>query len=197
LKKTILLSALALAAAATGSLLAHDHETKPAAAPAAAAAPTNTISAGAKMTYGVVTGFIAKSAAKMPEENYSYKPTPEVKSFGEILGHVADANYGFCAAVAGEKPPAGGFDPAQSIEKSKTKKADLEKALADAFAYCQKVHASLDDRKGAETIKFFNGDMAKLSVLELNTHHTFEHYGNIITYLRLKGLVPPSTEGRM
>lgn len=155
----------------------------------------NPLSAGAKRTFGVIKGYIIKAAAKMPEEQYAFKPTPEVRSFGQILGHVADSNYGFCATAAGEKPPIGGFEPgAVSIEKTKTSKADLEKALADSFAYCDKIHGTMTDSAGASTVKFFNGEMAKLSVLEFNTHHDFEHYGNIVTYMRLKGLVPPSSE---
>ena len=155
----------------------------------------NPLSAGAKRTFGVIKGYITKAAAKMPEEHYAFKPTPEVRSFGQIVGHIADANYGFCATAAGEKPPIGGFEPGTvSIEKTKTSKADLEKALADSFAYCDKIHASMTDSAGAATVKLFTGDMPKLSVLEFNTHHDFEHYGNIVTYMRLKGLVPPSSE---
>ena len=94
----------------------------------AQAQPANPLSASAKRTYDIIKNYITKSAAKMPEENYAFKPTPDVRSFGQIVGHIADANYGFCSAVAGEKPPAGGFGPdAVSVEKTKTAKADLEK----------------------------------------------------------------------
>jgi uncharacterized damage-inducible protein DinB len=155
----------------------------------------NPLSAGAKRTYGVIKGYITKAAAKMPEENYSFKPTPDVRSFGQIIGHIADANYGFCSAAGGEKAPVGGFEPGSvSIEKTKTAKADLEKALADSFAFCDKVHAAMTDAGGAAMVKFMMGDMPKLSILEFNTHHDFEHYGNIVTYMRLKGIVPPSSE---
>jgi uncharacterized damage-inducible protein DinB len=161
------------------------------------AQPANPLSASAKRTYDIIKGYLIKSAAKMPEENYAFKPTPDVRSFGQIVGHIADANYGFCSAVAGEKPPAGGFAPdAVSVEKTKTTKADLEKALADSFTYCDKVHAGMTDTAGAAMIKFFTGEMAKLSILEFNTHHDFEHYGNLVTYMRLKGIVPPSSEPR-
>jgi uncharacterized damage-inducible protein DinB len=160
------------------------------------AQPANPLSAGAKRSYDIIKGYILKASAKMPEEHYTFKPTPEVRSFGQILGHIADANYGICSAAAGEKPPAGGFDPATSIEKLKTSKADLDKSLADSFAYCDKVHGGMTDAAGAALVKFLTGEMPKLSVLEFNTHHDFEHYGNIVTYMRLKGLVPPSSEGR-
>ena len=162
----------------------------------AQAQPANPLTGGAKRSYDIIKNYIIKAAAKMPTENYAFKPTPDVRSFGQIVGHITDANYAICAAAAGEKPPAGGFDPATSIEKTKSTKADLEKALGESFAYCDKVHAGMTDAAGAAIIKFFTGEMPKLSVLEFNTHHDFEHYGNLVTYMRLKGLVPPSSEGR-
>ena len=157
---------------------------------------SNPLSAGAKRTYDIIKGYTIKAAAKMPEEHYAFKPTPDVRSFGQLLGHVADSNFVFCATVAGEKPPQGGFEPAASIEQTMKTKAELEKAIANSFAYCDTVHAGMNDATGAQTMKFFNGEMAKLSILEFNTHHDFEHYGNMVTYMRLKGLVPPSSEGR-
>jgi uncharacterized damage-inducible protein DinB len=157
-------------------------------------APANPLSAGAKRTYEIIKGYIIKAAAKMPEEHYSFKPTPEVRSFGQLVAHIADSNYGFCSAVVGENPPEGGFDPKSSFEKTKTTKADLEKALASSFAYCDKVHAGMTDAGGATVVKYFMGEMAKLPLLEFNTHHDFEHYGNMVTYLRMKNLVPPSSE---
>jgi uncharacterized damage-inducible protein DinB len=154
----------------------------------------NPLSAGAKRTYDIIKNYVIKAASKMPEEHYSFKPSPDVRTFGQLVGHVADANYGFCAVAAGETPPAGGFTGTNSIEKTKTSKADLEKGLAESFAYCDKVHAGMTDAAGAAIVKLFTGEMAKLSVLEFNTHHDFEHYGNMVTYMRIKGLVPPSSE---
>jgi uncharacterized damage-inducible protein DinB len=154
----------------------------------------NPMSAGAKRTYDIIKNYVTKAAAKMPEEHYSFKPTADVRTFGQLVAHIADANYGFCAAVLGEQPPEGGFDPKASFEKTKTTKADLEKALAASFAYCDKVHAGMTDAGGATVVKYFMGEMAKLPLLEFNTHHDFEHYGNMVTYLRLKNLVPPSSE---
>lgn len=157
----------------------------------------NPLSVGAKRSYDIMKGYIIRAAEKMPEEHYAYKPTPEVRSFGQLLGHIADTQFVVCATVAGEKPPMGGFDPATSLEKTKQTKAELSKVLADSFAYCDKVHAGMTDAAGAEILpKTFVGDMAKLSFLEFNTHHDFEHYGNIVTYMRIKGLVPPSSEPR-
>jgi uncharacterized damage-inducible protein DinB len=158
------------------------------------ASPANPLSAGAKRTYGIIKGYIVKAAAKMPEEHYAFKPTPDVRSFGQLLGHIADTNFVVCAAVAGEQPPMGGFEPATSLEQTKKTKADLSQVLADSFAYCDKMHAGMTDAAGAALTKSFLGEMARLSYLEFNTHHDFEHYGNIVTYMRLKGLVPPSSE---
>jgi len=148
------------------------------------------LSAGNKRIYEIVKNYLVKAAEKMPEENYAFKPTPEVRSFGQIVGHVADAQYGFYSAALGEKNPAPG------IEKSKTTKTDLVQALKDGFAYCDKAYDGMTDAHAAEIVKFFGRDSAKLSVLAFNNAHNDEHYGNIVTYMRLKGLVPPSSEPR-
>jgi len=146
----------------------------------------NVYTAAAKAQWDMIKGNITKTAAKVGEENYSFKPTPAVRSLGEILGHVADSNFGICATAAGEKPPATGFE-------KKTAKADIVKGLNDSIAYCDKVIASLDDTKGAEMVKFI-GPTPKLMVINFNTGHCNEHYGNLVTYMRLKGIVPPSSE---
>lgn len=141
--------------------------------------------------FGMVKGYLTKAAEQVGEDNYAFKPTPEVRSFGQIIGHVADANYMICAAAAGEKAPAGG------IEKSATTKAALQKGLAESFAYCDKVFAGLGDAKGAELVTFFGNQQPRLAVLAFNTAHDFEHYGNLVTYMRLKGMVPPSSQRGM
>jgi uncharacterized damage-inducible protein DinB len=138
--------------------------------------------------YTMLSGVVIAAAEKMPEANYSFKPTPEVRSFGQLVGHLADSQYFFCSTVAGETAPASG------IEKSKTSKADLVAALKDAVAYCSKVYAGMTDAKGSEMTKMMNYDFARLTVLSANTAHDYEHYGNMVTYMRLKGLVPPSSE---
>ena len=161
----------------------------PASAPAAPSASANPISVSTARMYTVLSGTVVAAAEKMPEENYSFKPTPEVRSFGQLVGHLADSQYFFCSSVAGEaKPPAGG------IEKSKTSKADLVAALKDAVAYCTKTYDAMTDAKGGETMKLMNFEMAKLVVLSANTAHDYEHYGNMVTYMRMKGIVPPSSE---
>jgi uncharacterized damage-inducible protein DinB len=133
---------------------------------------------------------LVKAAEKMPEENYSFRPTPEVRTFGQLVGHVADAQYLFCGAVKGGEVPRPG------VEKSKTSKADLVAALKDAMAYCDEAYSALTDTDAAQNVKFFGRERTKLSVLNFNMGHNFEHYGNMVTYMRMKGLVPPSSEGR-
>ena len=158
----------------------------PAQEPSPAAA--NPITASEKGFYQVVSGEVIAAAQKMPEENYSFKPTPEVRSFGQLVGHVADAQYGFCSTAIGEA------NPMKTIEKTKTSKADLVAALKDGVAYCNKAFAGMTDAQGSQTVKLMNYDVARLAVLSVNTAHTDEHYGNMVTYLRIKGIVPPSSE---
>ena len=165
-----------------------------AAGTAPADAQSEPLRGGAERIYGIVKGYITRAAEKMPEEHYSFKPTKDVRSFGQLVGHIADASFGFCAAVAGETPPKGGFT--SPIEKSTTSKAELQKALAEAFSYCDKVYASASDSTATAMVKGFWGELPKLTVLDFNTAHDFEHYGNIVTYMRLKDIVPPSSEPR-
>ncbi len=153
-------------------------------------APANPITASEKGFYAVVSSEVIAAAQKMPEENYSFKPTPEVRSFGQLVGHVADAQYGFCSTALGEP------NPMKNIEKTKTSKADLVAAIKDGVAYCNKAFAGMTDATGAQMVKMMNFSLARLTVLSVNTAHTDEHYGNMVTYLRLKGIVPPSTEAQ-
>ena len=155
---------------------------------AVAVAQDNPLSAFNKRAYGQVKVWLLGSAEKMPEENYTFKPTDAVRSFGQVVGHVADAQYLFCSAALGEK------NPALKIEQTKTSKADLIAALKDAFAYCDKAYDGMTDATATQMVKFFGGDTPKLSVLTVNLAHSAEHYGNIVVYLRLKNIVPPSTE---
>lgn len=159
-------------------------------APAAIFAQDNPLSGFNKMAHGQVTAWLLSSAEKMPEENYAFKPTDTVRSFGQLVGHVSDAQYTFCSAAVGDK------NPGLRIEQTKTSKADLIAALKEATAYCSKAYGSMTDASGVQTVKFFGSDMPKFSVLSVNISHLAEHYGNMVTYLRMKNIVPPSTEQR-
>jgi uncharacterized damage-inducible protein DinB len=164
-------------------------ESKPApAVRSSAAPPANPIATSQSRIYTFLSGVVIAAAEKMPEANYSFKPTPDVRSFGQLVGHLADSQYYFCSRVSGDTQPAG------SAEKDKTAKEDLVGALKEAVAYCGKVYAGMTDARGGEMMKFMNSDMAKLAVLSANTAHDYEHYGNMVTYMRLKGIVPPTSE---
>jgi uncharacterized damage-inducible protein DinB len=156
-------------------------------APAFGADP---LSAGQKGLYDGVTNNIIRAAEKMPEANYSFKPAPDVRTFGQLVGHLADYQYAFCAPAAGEKPPVSG------IEDSKTSKADLVQALKEGYAYCDKIYAGMSDSKLSENAAVEGRPRAILSILTLTIAHNNEHYGNMVTYLRIKGIVPPSSERR-
>lgn len=153
-----------------------------------AAAPANPISDSEKRIYTMLSSVVIAAAGKMPEENYSFRPAPEVRSFGQLVGHLADSQYYFCSTAGGENPPTA------DAEKSKTKKADLIAALKDAVAYCTKVYAGMTDAKGSQMTKLMNRDFARITVLTGNTAHIYEHYGNMVTYMRIKGIVPPTSE---
>lgn len=154
----------------------------------AQAASANPTTDAVKAQFGMIKGVLARTAEKVPEDLYSFKATPEVRSIGQLIGHIADSQFSMCAAAAGEKPPTSG------IEKGMSKKAELTKALNDSIAYCDTVIAGMDDKKGAEVVKFFTGPSPRFMVLSFNISHSYEHYGNLVTYMRLKGIVPPSSE---
>jgi uncharacterized damage-inducible protein DinB len=159
-------------------------------ATAFAQAPGGALSAGQKGFYASVKNNVIRAAEKMPEENYSFKPSDDVRSFGQLVGHVADAQYLFCSPVLGTP------NPGLGIEKNKHTKAELVQALKDAVAYCDKAYDGLTDDQAPQMVKAIGRDMAKLTVLTINTGHADEHYGNMVTYLRIKGIVPPSSEPR-
>jgi uncharacterized damage-inducible protein DinB len=163
LSQTLLICLLAPAATALADDSPATATTKPAQADP---------NAFTKQAYGFVKATLLGSAEKMPEENYGFKPAEAVRSFGQIVGHVADSQYYFCSAVLGEK------NPGLQIEKTKTSKADLVESLKGAFAYCDKAYNGMTVASGAETVKLFKGDMLKRDALAANSLHGVEHYGN-------------------
>ena len=134
-----------------------------------------------------VTGFIQRAAEQMPESEYAFRPVSTVRTFGQLVGHVAGAQYSICAAALGE--PARDED---AVEKSATTKAALVQALKESSAYCERAYAITDARAAGET-SLFGQKQSRMSALALNATHNGEHYGNIVTYLRVKGMVPPSS----
>ena len=146
----------------------------------------------AKQAYSNIKNNLLKMAEKMPEENYSFKPTPDVRSFGEILAHVAGASYVFCAAAKGEKSP---FDEEHFEKNAKTREAII-KATGDAIAYCDGAFTALTDATAGQMVAapFGSNQIPRTAALVGQIGHDNEHYGNLVTYFRLKGLVPPSSK---
>ena len=131
------------------------------------------------------------AAEQMSEEDYAFKPTPEVRSFGQPLAHVAETNYWFCSTSVGEKAPASG------IEKNKTTRAEIQKSLVESFEYCDRAYAAMSDDAKAKAMRtFMSAPFPALAVLNFRNYHSLLHWGNAITYMRRKGKVPPSTESK-
>jgi uncharacterized damage-inducible protein DinB len=143
-----------------------------------------------RMLYQGTKNNITRAAEAVPEQDYSFKPAPDVRTFGQLVAHVAEFQYVFCGAAGAEKPPS------MKIENVKTSKAELVQALKDAFAYCDNVYAGMADANLAKPVSVEGRNMITLQVLTLNTSHNNEHYGNLVTYMRIKGIVPPSSQPR-
>ncbi|MGZ8867301.1 MAG: DinB family protein [Thermoanaerobaculia bacterium] len=141
-----------------------------------------------RQVYGGAQKILLRAAETMPEEKYGFKPVDTVRSFGGIVGHIADAQYTFCSAALGEK------NPRPKIEETKRSKADLIASLKEAFAYCSRAYDGMTDVSGSQTVKFMGSDYPKLGVMTVNVVHSIEHYGNLVTYMRMNDLVPPTSD---
>ena len=161
-------------------------------ASAQTATAANPISSGIRTAWDGAKRNLTRSAEQMQEADYAFRPVNTVRTFGQILSHVAGANYVFCSAAKGEKSP----HAEDEFEKTAKTRAQIIKALADSIAYCDAAYAALDDKRAAETIDlaFGMGKGARALPLIQNTGHLQEHYGNLVTYFRIKGMVPPSSQ---
>jgi hypothetical protein len=148
---------------------------------------TNPLIAESRATYNGLKNNFIKAAEKMPEDAYSFKPTPEVQSFGERVAHIAN-QIATCSALTGERKP--------SQAAGKTAKADIVAALKASFDACDAAWDSMNDKTAMETVAGRGGQTSKLGILIRNTNHDSELYGYISVYMRLKGVVPPSSEPR-
>ena len=156
------------------------------------AAAQNPVSDSLRSSWGGAKRNIKESAEQMTEANYSFKPSPDVRSFGEILAHVAGASYMFCAAAKGEKSPFA----EEAFEKTATTKAAIVKVTNDAIAYCDGAYAAATDATLGQMVAnpFGSGQVPRANALIGQIGHDNEHYGNLVTYFRLKGMVPPSSK---
>ena len=144
-----------------------------------------------KALWQQLTGYITAVAEETPESLYAFKPAPEVRSIGQLIGHVAGAQYLICAAALGEPPR-----QEDAIERSTTKKADLVAALKASTEYCTRAYAQTDAAAQGKT-QLFGQEQTRLYALTLNATHNGEHYGNLVTYLRINKIVPPSSRRGM
>jgi len=165
-----------LVALAIGGILTASAQTPPSAA------------ATLKAAYNRIKGNFQKAAEKMPEENYGFKPVDAVETFGQRVAHIADAQMGACTALAGERK--------MGTAKSKTAKADLVAALSESFAACDKAVDALTDANALEAVSAGRGQQPRINALYGLVVHANEVYGAMGVYLRLKGIVPPSSERR-
>jgi uncharacterized damage-inducible protein DinB len=139
--------------------------------------------------YEAVKRNLSAMADKMPEEHFAFRPVPEVRSFGEAVAHVADAQARNCSLASG----AG--SKTLDADKKKTK-TELLAALKESFAICDAAFAALTDTQANDMVKMGQSgfQLTKLSLLVSMISHSNEQHGYMAVYLRLKGIVPPSTE---
>jgi len=141
-----------------------------------------------KSMHATIRRNLADAANAMTASEYDFKPTPDVRSFGQLIGHLANSNFFFCSQARSERPPV------NSDFEQVRERAALIKALDDSLAYCDDVYGATSDANVGQPLQLVSGGMASRgSVLVFNTAHNNEHYGNIVVYMRLKGHVPPST----
>jgi hypothetical protein len=143
---------------------------------------TNPLISETRGAYNSVKGYLTRAAAAMPEENYNFKPTPDIRTFGALLGHIADHHMNYCSTARGAHK--------QGDAASKTTKADLVAALAASFEECDAAWDSVTDANATQMM----GQRSKLGTLILDVIHSNEEYGYMAIYFRLKGIVPPSTD---
>jgi uncharacterized damage-inducible protein DinB len=166
----------------------------PAAAAAQASAPpapqTFTLSGNMVRGYQNLQRNLAEAAEKMPEASYSFKPTPDVRPFGQLVAHVALSQFASCAALKGDTP-APHKDDKEDAARSKT---ELIALLKESAAYCDPLLTALKDEDMTSLVKSGQNQVAKGLFLAGTNSHGNEMYGTMAVYLRLKGIVPPTTE---
>jgi uncharacterized damage-inducible protein DinB len=153
-------------------------------------APANPGVAAIRNMWEGQSGYLLRAAEQMPDSGYAFRPVATVRTFGQLIGHVAGSQNAFCAAALGEAERS-----EDEIEKSMTTKAQLVAALRASSEYCRRAYAQTD-AAAAQTITLFGEKQTRMWALALNATHDGEHYGNIVTYFRIRGMVPPSSQPR-
>lgn len=158
--------------------------------------PLPTLVAEVQTIFNNIKNNMTKAADQFPEDKYAWSPTPDVRTWGGLYGHIIDDNNGACFLLAGEAAALPRLDSGgKPTDAGKDlKKADIVKALAESFARCDKAFAAVTTDNMLE--RNGNGTRSKIGAMIYNTQHINEHYGNIVTYMRLQGMVPPSSQPR-
>ena len=141
-----------------------------------------------KGIFDVTKTNIMATAEMLSDDLYAFRPTDEVRSTGEILAHIADGQFKFCSAAVGEANPR-----PENFEETRTNKAGIIAALEQGFAYCEQVFAQTDDARAMAVTNLFGRPNTVAGALAFNSAHNYEHYGNLVTYMRINGIVPPSS----
>lgn len=191
--------AVVVSLALGAGVVAGQGQTAPAQTPApgrGAMPPPASVGEEVNRFYTTIAGYISRSAAMVPEDKLKYQPTPEVRTFARLVGHIVDDNNGACWSLGGLTAAPARLDTPATAESAAAKlsKADLQKALDDSIALCQKAFAAVTPANMMEPASG-RGNRTKIGTLIYNTSHINEHYGNLVTYLRLNGMTPPSSGG--
>jgi uncharacterized damage-inducible protein DinB len=134
---------------------------------------------------------VLRMAEAIPEEKYDFKPTPEVRSFRDQLTHLVGENYMFMGMVVGERPAEG------SRADSLKSKDEILKALKESYDYGAKVWSGLTEQKALEMMPGRGGQQVqRWTPILANIVDNMDHYGNLVVYVRLNGMVPPRTADR-
>lgn len=152
---------------------------------------SDAVSDAIRDSWGTARLNLAESADLMAEADYAFRPVDSVRTFGEMLAHVAGANYVFCSAARGEAAP----HAEDAFEGKVTAREEIIKVLGESLAYCDAAYTAATDATLGDSIAlpFGQGDGARAAALFGNINHLNEHYGNLVTYFRIKGIVPPSS----
>jgi hypothetical protein len=155
----------------------------------AQAPPPSTMASDLKTQYNQIKTILTRAAEKMPDDGYAFQPVMEERNFGGWVAHVADSQARTCSTIAGA--------PKNLGAGAKTTKADLVAALKESIAICDAVYDSVTDANINEPVNMGRGGARpKGAVLFADVAHDSECYGNMVVYLRLKGIVPPTSEPR-
>jgi uncharacterized damage-inducible protein DinB len=198
MKKLTILCLLTVVSFSAGALAQAAGGTAPAQTQAAKPAPS--VASSVDREVGIIEREFVSAAEAMPEDKYNF--TPEalnlqgsdykgVRTFAQQVKHVAATNFGLWAAVTGDKPA---YDLSDDNGPASIKtKADIVKFLKESFEAGHKAAKSLTPQNSSETVTTFFGPTAKIFAVTFTVAHGFDHYGQIVEYLRMNGIIPPAS----